>query len=137
MDLEECNQITDVTLVNLAIGCPSLEKLVSYIPGVPAHLLNSYSRQTLSHCELITDDGIRQLAAGSCAAESLSVLELDNCPLITDQTLEHLVSCHNLQRIELYDCQMITRAAIRRLRVRVRQWCFDDHTAFWWCALNN
>lgn len=76
-----------------------------------------YCLQTLSHCELITDDGIRQLAAGSCAAESLSVLELDNCPLITDQTLEHLVSCHNLQRIELYDCQMITRAAIRRLRV--------------------
>lgn len=73
--------------------------------------------QTLSHCELITDEGIRQLAAGSCAAESLSVLELDNCPLITDLTLEHLVSCHNLQRIELYDCQMITRAAIRRLRV--------------------
>lgn len=77
-------------------------------------------KQTLSHCELITDDGIRQLAAGSCAAESLSVLELDNCPLITDQTLEHLVSCHNLQRIELYDCQMITRGAIRRLRVRKR-----------------
>lgn len=73
--------------------------------------------QTLSHCELITDEGIRQLAAGNCAAESLSVLELDNCPLITDLTLEHLVSCHNLQRIELYDCQMITRAAIRRLRV--------------------
>lgn len=79
----------------------------------------SFQLQTLSHCELITDDGIRQLAAGSCAAESLSVLELDNCPLITDQTLEHLVTCHNLQRIELYDCQMITRAAIRRLRVRI------------------
>lgn len=76
--------------------------------------------QTLSHCELITDDGIRQLAAGICAAESLSVLELDNCPLITDQTLEHLVSCHNLERIELYDCQMITRAAIRRLRVNTK-----------------
>lgn len=80
-------------------------------------LIGFHNFQTLSHCELITDDGIRQLAAGSCAAESLSVLELDNCPLITDQTLEHLVSCHNLQRIELYDCQMITRAAIRRLRV--------------------
>lgn len=73
--------------------------------------------QTLSHCELITDDGIRQLAAGSCAAESLSVLELDNCPLITDATLEHLTSCHNLQRIELYDCQLISRNAIRKLRV--------------------
>lgn len=75
--------------------------------------------QTLSHCELITDEGIRQLAAGGCAAESLSVLELDNCPLITDATLEHLISCHNLQRIELYDCQLISRNAIRRLRVRL------------------
>lgn len=74
--------------------------------------------KTLSHCELITDDGIRQLSAGSCAAESLSVLELDNCPLITDVTLEHLTSCHNLQRIELYDCQLISRNAIRKLRVR-------------------
>lgn len=93
------------------------------------------SYQTLSHCELITDDGIRQLAAGSCAAESLSVLELDNCPLITDQTLEHLVSCHNLQRIELYDCQMITRAAIRRLRVSEK----NDRFLFsvFYCCDNN
>lgn len=28
MDLEECSQITDVTLASLATGCPSLEKLV-------------------------------------------------------------------------------------------------------------
>lgn len=46
MDLEECTQITDQTLLAIATGCPSLEKL------------------TLSHCELITDDGIRNLAAG-------------------------------------------------------------------------
>ena len=31
----------------------------------------------------------------------LQVLELDNCPLITDVSLDHLVGCHNLQRIEL------------------------------------
>lgn len=30
MDLEECNQITDLTLAHLATGCPSLEKLVSF-----------------------------------------------------------------------------------------------------------
>lgn len=29
MDLEECNQITDLTLAHLATGCPSLEKLVN------------------------------------------------------------------------------------------------------------
>lgn len=28
MDLEECNMITDQTLLSLATGCPSLEKLV-------------------------------------------------------------------------------------------------------------
>ena len=42
---------------------------------------------------------------------------MDNCPLITDASLEHLKSCHSLDRIELYDCQQITRAGIKRLRV--------------------
>lgn len=74
--------------------------------------------QSLSHCELITDEGIRQLALSPCAAENLAVLELDNCPLITDASLDHLLqACHNLERIELYDCQLITRSGIRRLRV--------------------
>lgn len=72
----------------------------------------------MSHCELITDEGIRQLALSPCAAENLAVLELDNCPLITDASLDHLLqACHNLERIELYDCQLITRPGIRRLRV--------------------
>ena len=45
--------------------------------------------QVLSHCERITDAGIRSLVSGHCADE-LQVLELDNCPLITDQSLEML-----------------------------------------------
>lgn len=58
------------------------------------------------------------MALSPCAAEHLAVLELDNCPLITDASLDHLLqACHNLERIELYDCQLITRAGIRRLRV--------------------
>ncbi|XP_033331546.2 F-box/LRR-repeat protein 2 isoform X1 [Megalopta genalis] len=102
MDLEECLLITDATLIHLAMGCPRLEKL------------------SLSHCELITDEGIRQLALSPCAAEHLAVLELDNCPLITDASLDHLLqACHNLERIELYDCQLITRAGIRRLRTHL------------------
>ena len=75
--------------------------------------------QSLSHCELITDEGIRHLGCSPCATESMSFLGLDNCPLITDASLEYLMGCTNLQRIELYDCQLITRAGIRRLRVRV------------------
>lgn len=75
------------------------------------------SSQTLSHCELITDEGIRHIGTSACATEVLKVIELDNCPLITDASLEHLMGCHGLQRIELYDCQLITRAGIRRLQV--------------------
>lgn len=73
--------------------------------------------QSLSHCELITDDGIRALSSSTCGQERLTVVELDNCPLITDVTLEHLKSCHRLERIELYDCQQVTRAGIKRIRV--------------------
>lgn len=80
-------------------------------------MLTCISLQTLSHCELITDEGIKHLSVSSCASEYLTVLELDNCPLITDASLDHLTSCHNLQRVELYDCQLITRVGIRRLRV--------------------
>lgn len=75
--------------------------------------------QSLSHCELITDEGIRHLGHSEFATEHLTVLELDNCPLISDAALEHLVQCHKLERIELYDCQLVTRAGIRRLKVRV------------------
>lgn len=78
--------------------------------------------QSLSHCELITDDGIRHLGNGACAHDQLEVIELDNCPLITDASLEHLKSCHSLERIELYDCQQITRAGIKRLRVKLHRY---------------
>jgi len=79
--------------------------------------------QSLSHCELITDDGIGMLSGSPCAAEALTILELDNCPLLTDTTLNHLINCQNLQRIELYDCQLITRAGIQRLKVLVSCFC--------------
>ena len=46
------------------------------------------------------------------------MLELDNCPLVTDASLDYLMGCHNLRRLELYDCQLVTRTAIRRLKVR-------------------
>lgn len=116
----------------LSYGMSKFRKIGQFFPTIKLFKIDQKLCifQTLSHCELITDEGIRQLAAGSCAAESLSVLELDNCPLITDLTLEHLVSCHNLQRIELYDCQMITRAAIRRLRVNTSRYFHSDMLIF-------
>lgn len=89
---------------------------------VYSQLSCTLSFQSLSHCELITDEGIRQISSSPCATEHLQVVELDNCPLITDASLEHLMCCQSLQRLEIYDCQLITRAGIRRLRVSIS--CF-------------
>ena len=82
-DLEECVLITDTSISQLSAHCPGLESL------------------SLSHCELITDEGIKQLGQASSARTKLTVLELDNCPLITDRALDHLLPCRNLARIEL------------------------------------
>lgn len=49
------------------------------------------SIQTLSHCEQITDEGIRHIAGGPCAIEHLQIIELDNCPSISDTSLDHLM----------------------------------------------
>ncbi|XP_031644883.1 F-box/LRR-repeat protein 2-like isoform X1 [Oncorhynchus kisutch] len=124
MDLEECVLVTDNTLVQLAIHCPRLQALVRIVVGVHYSMQYSVNRlsslhQSLSHCELITDDGIRALSSSVCGQERLTVVELDNCPLITDGTLEHLKNCHRLERIELYDCQQVTRAGIKRIRAHL------------------
>ncbi|XP_003378350.1 F-box/LRR-repeat protein 2 [Trichinella spiralis] len=109
MDLEDCSLITDQTASHLATGCRNLIELVRKESG-------RQSKMSLSHCELITDEGIRSLAQGLSAQEKLNVLELDNCPLITDQALESLQECRTLKRIELYDCQQVTRSGIRRFK---------------------
>jgi len=103
MDLDECVLITDSTLSSLSSHCPSLTSL------------------SLSHCELITDDGIKHLGQSSAARDKLTILELDNCPLITDRGLDYLMACKNLKRIELYDCQNVTRSGIRKLRNKLPQ----------------
>lgn len=47
--------------------------------------------QSLSHCELITDERIRQFGGSPCAIDHIKELELGNCPLITDNALDYLI----------------------------------------------
>ena len=113
------SQITDQTLSHLALNCQNIKSLVSTPSSLPhpspspltLHSSPSPSHpphctQALSHCERITDSGIRRLVGGACF-DTLQVLELDNCPLITDQSLEMLRSadCHvtiHTPGIEMY-----------------------------------
>ncbi|RNA17790.1 F-box LRR-repeat 2-like [Brachionus plicatilis] len=105
IDLEECLQITNATIQNLANNCFKLRHLA------------------LSRCENITDDGIRLITNPTTGNlnETLQVLELDNCPLITDAALDQLSSCQNLMRLELYDCQLITKNGIKKFQSKFPQ----------------
>ncbi|XP_073237372.1 F-box/LRR-repeat protein 20-like [Porites lutea] len=97
----ESNLITDSTLNHLSVWCSGLQKL------------------SLSHCELITDDGIRHFCGSPCAVDHIEELELHNCPLITDNALDYLINCQHLKRVELFDCQLITKAGTRKLRAHL------------------
>lgn len=100
MDLEDCVLITDAALINLNSGCPNLNSLA------------------LSHCENLTDNALAELCHGH--RDILRVLELDNCPQVTDAALEHMRSVEKLERVDLYDCQNITKEAIKRFKVSTK-----------------
>jgi F-box and leucine-rich repeat protein 2/20 len=74
MDLEECILITDAALSQLAAHCPCLESL------------------SLSHCELITDEGIRHLGSSPCASESLTVLGMHHFWLLIELLKREYIS---------------------------------------------
>ncbi|XP_066929041.1 F-box/LRR-repeat protein 2-like [Clytia hemisphaerica] len=127
LEAARCSQFTDTGFSTLARGCHSMQRLdLEECTLITDHTLHCLSYNcseivnlTFSHCELITDEGIRHLAGGTCAIEKLEIIELDNCPLITDQALEYLMNCRSLNRLELYDCHNITRGGIRRLKSRL------------------
>ena len=73
---------------------------------------------TLSHCENVTDDGIRQLCGGELRF-CLESIDLDNCPLLTDHALRSLSNCPKLKSLKLFDCLQITRNGIDNLNKKL------------------
>jgi len=73
--------------------------------------------KTLSRCEQITDEGVRYICSSTSAQENLRILELDNCPTITDISIDHLLACQNLKRLDIFDCQQITKNAVKKIQV--------------------
>lgn len=73
--------------------------------------------KTLSRCEQITDEGVRYISSSISTQEKLRVLELDNCPTITDASIDHLFACQKLKRLEIFDCQQVTKNGIKKLQV--------------------
>ncbi|XP_063712593.1 F-box/LRR-repeat protein 2-like [Symsagittifera roscoffensis] len=101
LDVEECNHLTDATLQNFAANCPYIREMI------------------LSHCDQITDEGIRALCESAGVQQCLEKIKLDNCPQVSDASLDFLCLCNNLKEIDLFDCQLITRPGIASLRARL------------------
>lgn len=97
LDLEDCVLITDQTLFYLTNNCLNLKRLA------------------LSHCDNITDEGIKYIGTSQKSSESIQYLELDNCSQLTDSAIDHLVSCKQLKRLDIYDNSRISRQATKKL----------------------
>jgi len=110
LDLEDCVLITDQTLLYLTNNCSNLKRLA------------------LSHCDNITDEGIKYIGTSQKTSESIQYLELDNCTQLTDTAIEHLISCKQLKRLDIYDNIRISRQATKRLYTYLPQ--IAIHTYF-------
>lgn len=97
LDLEDCTLITDQTLYYLTSNCPNLKRLA------------------LSHCDKITDEGIKFIGKSQNVSESIQYLELDNCTQLTDASIDHLLSCKHLRRLDIYDNNRISHQATKKL----------------------
>lgn len=87
--------VTDCTIRHIVRCCPQLVSL------------------NLSHCRLITNDGLYYLGRATGIARQLQVLSLQNCRQITDAGLGHLTAhCHGLQTLHLGACPRITNDGI-------------------------
>ncbi len=114
-------QVTDETLRHLADNCPNIQILVNQYFVISSERIKSifsfFYFKTLSRCEQITDEGVRYICSSTSAQENLHILELDNCPTITDISIDHLLSCQNLKRLDIFDCQQITKNAVKKIQV--------------------
>lgn len=110
LDLEDCVLITDQTLFYLTSNCFNLKRLA------------------LSHCDNITDEGIKYIGQSAKNSESIQYLELDNCTQLTDNAIDHLTSCKQLKRLDIFDNSRISRQATKKLYTYLPQ--LTIHTYF-------
>lgn len=57
------------------------------------------------------------MSSSASAQENLRVLELDNCQTITDVAIDHLFAFQNLKRLDIFDCQQISKNAVKKIQV--------------------
>ncbi|RKP08786.1 hypothetical protein THASP1DRAFT_15201 [Thamnocephalis sphaerospora] len=122
LDVSGCTEISDAGLIPMVRGCPQLELLdledCSLTSDDALRAIATHCPRlrdvSLGSCEGISDDGALALTSGCTGLQRLAV---DNCPAISDEVLSQLGS--TTQRIEVFDCRLITEDACIQAEVRV------------------
>ncbi|XP_026815605.1 jmjC domain-containing histone demethylation protein 1 isoform X3 [Rhopalosiphum maidis] len=97
-------------LAGVDIGDVSLRYVVQYAPSLVELDLSQNFR--------ITDAGIAQLTTPvGNAVSTLQVLDLSGCVAVTDTSLDHLLKCTALRRLDMKQTPKVTTAAINRFLV--------------------
>lgn len=94
-------------LAGVDIGDVSLRYVVQYVPSlVELDLAQNYR---------VTDAGIAQLTSPSAnAVSTLELLDLSGCVSISDSSLDHLLKCSALRRLDMKQTPKVTTAAINK-----------------------
>ncbi|XP_050521569.1 jmjC domain-containing histone demethylation protein 1-like isoform X2 [Daktulosphaira vitifoliae] len=94
-------------LAGVDISDVSLRYVVQYVPNL--------AELDLSQCFRVTDAGIAQLTSPIAnAISTLEVLDLSGCTGITDVSLEHLLKCTSLRRLDMKHTSKVTTSAINK-----------------------
>eukprot|EP00455_Lapot_gusevi_P013365 TRINITY_DN16497_c0_g2_i2.p1 TRINITY_DN16497_c0_g2~~TRINITY_DN16497_c0_g2_i2.p1 ORF type:complete len:339 (-),score=6.47 TRINITY_DN16497_c0_g2_i2:9-1025(-) len=94
LDLSQCSQLRDASLVSLSQFCPNLLEIC------------------LFRCYRITDDGIRFLVQG---CPRLEMVNLQDVTLLTDTALQALGQLRNLRGLNVVFCRNLTDHGIEQL----------------------
>lgn len=123
MKLNDCNQITDATVLALAQNCPQLLEIDFHrchqiTDDSVTHLLSNlkYLRELrLAYCDLLSDEAFLHLP-GNKIFESLRILDLTDCGLITDDAVDKIVKiAPRLRNLILAKCRNITDRAVNSI----------------------
>jgi hypothetical protein len=118
MNLSRCDNITDVSVIEIAKGCPQLTSInlssCGYITNTSVfEIAKGCSQLTsidLSCCRNITDESVIEIAKG---CSQLTSINLSNCDNITDASIIEIAKgCSQLTSIKLSWCRNITDASI-------------------------
>ena len=98
-------------------GCDITDVALRYV----TQHLPRLAELDVSGCQRVSDAGVAQLATPPAPTiNCLHTLNLANCRLLTDCSLEHLARCNALTRVDLRHTPYVTAAAIAKFAVRSR-----------------